>query len=64
MLERGVPKKHALNYPCRLFSPNVGNKFLVYLKSVEEEADTLILALVRQVYGETWLKPFVTMFDA
>ena len=64
MLERGVPKKHTLNYPCRLFSPNVGSEFLAYLKSVEEEADPLILALVRQVYGETWLKPFVTMFDA
>ena len=64
MLERGVPKKHTLNYPCRLFSPNVGKKFLVYLKNVEAEADPLILALVRQVYGETWLKPFVTMFDA
>jgi len=37
---------------------------LDYLKSVEEEADPLILSLVRQVYGENWLKPFVTMFDA
>ncbi|HVC20058.1 MAG TPA: hypothetical protein VNE16_08280 [Vicinamibacterales bacterium] len=64
MLENGVPKKYALNYPCRLFSPNVGSGFLAYLKSVEEEADPLILALVRQAYGEKWLKPFVTMFDA
>jgi len=36
---------------------------LAYLKNVEEEADPLILALVRQVYGEKWLKLFVTMFD-
>jgi hypothetical protein len=64
MLENGVPRKHALNYPCRLFSPNVGSEFVAYLKSVEEEADPLILALVRQVYGEEWLKPFVTMLDA
>jgi hypothetical protein len=60
----GLPKKHALNYPCRVFSPNVGSEFLAYLKSVEEEADPFILALVRQIYGENWLKPFVTMFNA
>ena len=33
------------------------------LKRVEEEADPLILALVRQVYDDEWLKPFVTMFE-
>ena len=64
MLENGVPRKYALNYLCRLYSPNVGSKFFAYLKSVEEEADPLILDLVRQVYGEEWLKPFVTMLDA
>jgi hypothetical protein len=35
-----------------------------YLKSVEEEADPFVIALVRQVYGEKWLKAFLTMFDA
>ncbi|HUZ70161.1 MAG TPA: hypothetical protein VMU65_10645 [Candidatus Saccharimonadales bacterium] len=35
-----------------------------HLRSVEEEADPLILALLRQVYGEKWLKPFVTILDA
>jgi len=64
MMAQGVPRKYAVNYPCRLFSPKVGSEFLDYLKSVEEEADPLILSLVRQVYGENWLKPFVTMFDA
>ena len=63
MLESGVPRKYALNYPCRLFSLNVGHEFLAYLKSVEEEADPLVITLVRQVYGEEWLKPYVTMFD-
>jgi hypothetical protein len=64
MLENGVPRKYALNYPCRLFSPNGGSEFLEYLKSVEEKADPLIPAFVRQVYGDKWLKPFVRMFDA
>jgi hypothetical protein len=64
MMGRGVPRTYAVNYPCRLFSPNIGSEFLDYLKNVEEEADPLILSLVRQVYGDKWLKPFVTMFDA
>jgi hypothetical protein len=63
MLE-SMPKKYALNHPCRLFSKKIGGEFLAYLKTIEEEADPFILALVRQVYGEDWLKPFVTMFDA
>jgi hypothetical protein len=45
MLEKGVPRKYALTYPCRLFSLNVGRDFLAYLKSVEEEADPFILML-------------------
>jgi hypothetical protein len=64
MLGSGLPRRHALSYPCRLFSPNIASEFVAYLKSVEEEADPLILALVRDVYGDEWLKPFVTMFDA
>lgn len=63
MLEKGVPKKYALNYPCRLFSKNNGDEFVAYLKGIEEEADPFILALVRDTYGEDWLKPYVTMFD-
>ncbi len=63
MLEKGMPMKYTLNYPCRLFSKNNGSEFLTYLKNIEEEADPLILALVRQVYDDEWLKPFVTMFE-
>ena len=61
MLERG---KYAANYRCRLFSRNTGDRFLDYLKSIEAEADAMILALVRATYGDEWLKPYVTMFAA
>lgn len=64
MLENGLPKKYVLGYPCRLFSPNIAGELVAYLKRFEEEADPLILALVRDVYGDDWVKPFVTMFDA
>jgi hypothetical protein len=60
MLERG---KYAQNYPCRLFSPNTHEQFLSYLRAIEADADPFIPALVRDTYGETWLKPYVTMFD-
>jgi hypothetical protein len=64
MLKTGVPKKYAVSYSCRLFSKNTGDEFLAYLKRIEDEADPFILALVRNIYGEDRLKPFVTMFDA
>ena len=60
MLERG---NYAANYRCRLFSRNTGDPFLDYLKSLEVEADPMILALVRATYGEDWLKPYVSMFS-
>lgn len=58
-----LPKRHALDYPCRVFSRNNGDEFLAYLGSIEQEADPLILSLVRQVYGQDWPRPFLTMYD-
>lgn len=60
MLEQG---KYAESYPCRLFSRNTGEKFLGYLRTIEEEADPLVLSLVRSTYGEDRLKPYVSMFE-
>lgn len=64
MVEKGVPKKYALGYRCRLFSKKSGDEFLAYVESIEEEADPFILALVHDTYGEDWLKPYTTRFDA
>jgi hypothetical protein len=60
MLERGT---YAQNYHCQLFSRNTGEQFLNYLKTIETEADPFIPALVRNTYGEDWLRPYVTMFE-
>jgi hypothetical protein len=40
---------------------NRGDAFVAYLKQIEEHADPVILALVRDTYGEEHLKPYVTM---
>lgn len=40
---------------------NRGDAFVAYLKQIEEQADPVILALVRDTYGEEHLKPHVTM---
>ena len=53
-----------MNYRGRPFSKNTGDEFVADLKSIQEEADPLIRALVRDTYGENWLKPYTTLFDA
>jgi hypothetical protein len=58
-----LPKRYALQYPCRLFSRNNGDRLLTYLEGLEKNADPLVLALVRDVYGPDWPTPFVEMYD-
>lgn len=58
-----LPKRHGLDYPCRVFSRNNGDDFLAYLRSIEQDAAPLILSLVHQVYGQDWPRPFLTMYD-
>lgn len=58
-----LPKRHVLDYPCRVFSKSNGNEFLAYLQDIERDADPLIMALVRDVYGQEWPKPFLEMYE-
>ena len=60
---QSLPRAYALNYSCRLFSKSNGQEFLAYLCSIEQDADPFVLALVRQVYGEDWPRPFLSMYD-
>ena len=60
---QSLPRPYALHYSCRLFSKSNGREFLAYLRSIEQGADPFVLALVRQVYGEDWPKPFLSMYD-
>jgi hypothetical protein len=62
MLEN-IPKKHALPYPARVLSPQCGHAFLEYLQSSEEGADKQIWEDVRELYGDEWPTPFLTMYE-
>jgi hypothetical protein len=41
----------------------VTRKRIGYLRSIEQEADPVILSLVHQAYGQDWPRPFLTMYD-
>lgn len=58
-----IPKKHWPGYPTKLFSRNNGDEFIAYVKQLETDADPLLLRLVREVYGDDWPKPFLSMYE-
>jgi hypothetical protein len=60
---KSLPKRYALHYLCRVFSRSNGDEFLSYLRDLEHDADPLVLALVRDVYGPQWPKPFLEMYE-
>ena len=60
---QGLPRRHALDYPCRMFSKSNSPEFFDYLRAIERDADPLVLSLVNQVYGEGWPRPFLNMYD-
>lgn len=62
-LLENIPKRYAIDYPARLFSPRSGDAFLDYLKNIEATADPQILEDVREVYGDDWPTPFLTMYE-
>jgi hypothetical protein len=58
-----IPQRYALGYPTKLFSRNNGEEFLAYLKQIEAEADPGVFASVREVYGNDWPRPYLTMYE-
>jgi len=58
-----IPKKYALKYQTEMFSTNTCEAFLDYVKNIEAAADPQILSDVREVYGDDWPTPFLTMYD-
>src|SRR6202043_3446302 len=57
-----IPKTHALPYPCRVFSPNIGPEFIRYLTEIRNSVTPDHLKLVEQVYGPDPLKPPTSIF--
>jgi PAS domain-containing protein len=62
-LPQNIPKKHALGYSTRVFSLKTGERFIEYLRKLEENSDSAVLSSVREVYGPDWPRPFLRMYD-
>jgi hypothetical protein len=58
-----IPVRHRPTYATRLFSRNNSDDFLSYLREIETNADSAILACVRSVYGDDWPKPYLTIYE-
>jgi len=60
---RRIPKRHAVAYSCRVFSPKNLTDFVAYLEEMEYTADPIVLSLARECYGDDCPRPFLTMYD-
>jgi hypothetical protein len=58
-----IPKKYAIRFSTRMFSPSTGDAFLEFLRAIESSADEAHVAEVRTVYGEDWPRPFLAMYE-
>lgn len=55
--------KSKLDVSSKIFSQDNKEDFLTFLDEIEKTATKKHIELVKQVYGEGWESPFVTMFD-
>jgi len=51
-------------YDCRIFCMNTKDDLMAYLGDIEAKASPEHLATVREVYGESWEKPYETMYGS
>lgn len=52
------PLRSRLGFATRTFSLNTKDEFLAYLKSLRDAASTSHLAIVEELYGHSWSKPY------
>jgi hypothetical protein len=57
-----IPKRFALGYDAKVFSPTKKAEFLDYLRQIEADADQEVIEAVSEVYGDKWLTPFREMY--
>ena len=58
-----IPARHALDFQTQVFSKSNGTDFLAYLATLETEADPAVLSCVREVYGDDWPQPYLSMYE-
>jgi hypothetical protein len=56
-LLKDIPKEYKLPYTCQVFSKNIGQEFLTYLRSIRESVTPEHLQIMEDVYGPNPLKP-------
>jgi hypothetical protein len=56
-LLQDIPKNRALPYRCRVFSPNIGEEFIRYLRDIRDSATPDHLKVIEEVYGPDPMKP-------
>jgi hypothetical protein len=57
------PLRSNLRYGKRVFSQNSREEFLKYLDDLRQQAPGSHIALVNEVYGREWTKPFMEILD-
>lgn len=56
------PLKKQLKYGNKVFSLNNKKDFLMYLDNIEKSASKSHLDKVKEVYGDSWISPYLEMF--
>jgi hypothetical protein len=57
------PIRSRVGFETRVFSPNRRDEFLGYLDDLRDAVPDQHVALVREVYSDSWLEPFTGVFD-
>jgi hypothetical protein len=55
-LWQDIPLDYKLPYPCALFSPNIRDEFLAYLRTIRDSASPEHIEIVSEIYGPNPLK--------
>lgn len=61
-LLREEPLKSRISYQTKVFSVNTKEEFLKYLDEIENSTPKGHFDKVKEVYGETWHKPYHTLY--
>lgn len=56
-----APLKDKIGFPTKIFSTNTKSDFLSYLDGILDEADPKHLKLVKEIYGDDWGDPYLTI---
>ena len=56
------PLRSRIQYETQVFSLATKDRFLEYLNGIKDSATKEHLDKVKEVYGETWHKPYKTMY--